>query len=337
MVKFKKSLYDWSVENGKNEFIDLWDYELNNCSPKDVGYASNKKYYFKCPRGLHNSEKKMINNLTSGSTKNLVCSCCNSYKQWCVDNNETEQLNLWDYDKNKCSPEDVSYASRKECWFKCSRCLHNSEKKMIFNLTSGNTKNLVCSSCNSIGQYLIDSYGEDKLEKLWDYEKNGKLDPFEISKCSNKKVYIKCQENEEHGSYFVSCNNFTSNGNRCPICSEWRGERKIREYLTKNNIEFTAQKTFPNLLGTGEKRNKPLSYDFYIPVNNLLIEFQGEQHYKPVDFSSKNMKRAEDEFEKRQEYDRRKREYAQRNNINLLEITHLEKDKIEEILDKIFK
>ena len=168
-------------------------------------------------------------------------------------------------------------------------------------------------------------------------QKNGSLNPFEISRGSKKKVWIKCQENEEHGSYDITCANFTSNGNRCPICNEWHGERKIREYLTKNNIEFTAQKTFSNLLGTGEKRNKPLSYDFYIPVNNLLIEFQGEQHYMPVDFSGKGMKQAEKDFEKQQEHDRRKREYAQQNNIDLLEITYLEENKIEEILDKIFK
>ena len=49
------------------------------------------------------------------------------------------------------------------------------------------------------------------------------------------------------------------------------------------------------------------------------------------------MKQAEKDFEIQQEYDRRKREYAQQNNIDLLEITYLEEDKIEEILDKIFK
>ena len=104
--------------------------------------------------------------------------------------------------------------------------------------------------------------------------------------------------------------------------------------MTKNNIEFTPQKTFSNLLGIG---NKQLSYDFHIPSKNLLIEFQGRQHYTPVDFSSKDMEQAEKNFEKQQEHDKRKREYAQQNNIDLLEITYLEEDKIEKILDKIFK
>ena len=49
------------------------------------------------------------------------------------------------------------------------------------------------------------------------------------------------------------------------------------------------------------------------------------------------MKQAVKKFEIQQEHDKRKREYAKQNNIDLLEITYLEEDKIEEILDKIFK
>ena len=147
-------------------------------------------------------------------------------------------------------------------------------------------------------------------------------------------MWIKCQEDESHGSYFVSCDSFTLNGTRCPICKESHGERKIREYLIKNNIEFIREKTFQSLRGTG---NQVLRYDFHIPSKNLLIEFQGEQHYRPVDFNNEGMEQAEKNFEIQQEHDRRKREYAQQNNITLLEITYLEEDKIEEILDKIFK
>ena len=266
MAKFTKSFYDWCIDNGKEDWLDLWDYELNGgCNPKDISYSANKKYYFKCSRGLHDSEEKIINSLTN--------------------------------------------------------------EKM----------NLRCNSCNSFGQYLIDNYGENALEKYWDYKKNGNLNPFEISRCSTKKVWIKCQEDEKHNSYFIRSADFTACGSRCPICKESHGERKIRDYLTKNNIEFTPQKTFPKLMGIGKKRNKLLSYDFYVPSKNLLIEFQGEQHYRPVDFSSKDMEQAEKNFEKQQEHDKRKRKYAQQNKITLLEITYIEEDKIEEILDKIFK
>ena len=35
-----KSLYDWCVENNRQDILDRWDYELNNCNPKDVLYKS---------------------------------------------------------------------------------------------------------------------------------------------------------------------------------------------------------------------------------------------------------------------------------------------------------
>jgi len=43
---------------------------------------------------------------------------------------------------------------------------------------------------------------------------------------------------------------------------------------------------FNNLYGVG---NKKLSYDFYIPYQKLLIEFQGKQHEVQIDhFGGKN-------------------------------------------------
>ena len=31
--KNKKSFYDWCVENNREDILDRWDYELNDCSP----------------------------------------------------------------------------------------------------------------------------------------------------------------------------------------------------------------------------------------------------------------------------------------------------------------
>ena len=62
----------------------------------------------------------------------------------------------------------------------------------------------------------------------------------------------------------------------CPRCNRSKGERKIEIYLDRNNIEYEEQKTFENLIETGGRH---LSYDFYIPSQKLLIEFQGQQHY----------------------------------------------------------
>ena len=174
-----KSFYDWCIENKKEDWLALWDYEKNNCTPKDIGYATNKKYFFKCSKGLHEPEEKRISDLTN-EKMNLRCNSCNSFYQWCIDNGKEDWLELWDYELNKCTPKDIAYASPKKYYFKCPRGLHEPEQKRIDSLTTGNTE-LKCNACNSIGQYLIDNYGEDALEKYWNYEKNGSLNTFENS------------------------------------------------------------------------------------------------------------------------------------------------------------
>lgn len=65
----------------------------------------------------------------------------------------------------------------------------------------------------------------------------------------------------------------------------------------------------------------------------LLIEYQGIQHEKPIDFSGKGQDFSLKSFKLQQEHDKRKREYAKEHNINLLEIWYWDFDNIENILD----
>jgi uncharacterized protein with PIN domain len=116
-------------------------------------------------------------------------------------------------------------------------------------------------------------------------------------------------------------------GNRCPICNESKGEQRINKYFTNHNLYFIRQKEFDGLLGLS---NKNLSYDFYLPQYNLLIEYQGEQHGRYI----KGMHKSKKDFEKQQEHDRRKCEYAKEHNIKLLEIWYWDYDNIEDILQK---
>lgn len=115
----------------------------------------------------------------------------------------------------------------------------------------------------------------------------------------------------------------------CPKCNKSHGEKYIEKYLTSRKIYYIPQKTFNGLTGIG---NGKLSYDFYLPTYNLLIEFQGMQHEKPIDFNGKGMESAKENFKKQQEHDKRKRKYAQEHNIDLLEIWYYEIDSIDEIL-----
>ena len=36
MARGEKSFYDWCIDNNKPQYLNLWDDEKNECSPKDV-------------------------------------------------------------------------------------------------------------------------------------------------------------------------------------------------------------------------------------------------------------------------------------------------------------
>ena len=117
-----------------------------------------------------------------------------------------------------------------------------------------------------------------------------------------------------------------SNPTGCPICKVSQGERRINQYFKLYNIENAKQVKFDSLIGIG---NNCLSYDFYLPTYNILIEYQGRQHYEPVEaFGGQKY------FDIQQEHDRRKRQYAKDHGIKLLEIAYWDFDNIEEILSR---
>ena len=118
----------------------------------------------------------------------------------------------------------------------------------------------------------------------------------------------------------------------CPKCQSYsKGEDRIQEYLELNHVQYRIHKTYPDLLGIGGKR---LSFDFYLPDYNLLIEYQGQQHENPTTFGNMSIEEASKQFEIQQEHDRRKRNYAQNHEIKLLEIWYCNYNNISQILDE---
>ena len=111
----------------------------------------------------------------------------------------------------------------------------------------------------------------------------------------------------------------------CKFCDHpTRGEQKIIDFLDSIMFgEYEYQQYYDGLIGVN---GGELSYDFYIPKYNLLIEYQGEYHDGSVSCQT------EEDIERQQEHDRRKREYAKSHGIDLLEIWYWDFDNIENIL-----
>ena len=91
-------------------------------------------------------------------------------------------------------------------------------------------------------------------------------------------------------------------------------EHKVKLILQQNNISFETQKRFKEC-----KDNKTLPFDFYIPELNLLIELQGGQHFKPVNYFG-----GEDSFLKLIGHDLIKEDFCEREGYKLLQIAYYE-------------
>ena len=106
-------------------------------------------------------------------------------------------------------------------------------------------------------------------------------------------------------------------GTGCPHCNQSHGEKQIAAILTEHSIEFVQQKTFDAC-----KDKSCLPFDFYLPKHNVCIEYDGHQHFKPVDFAGKGEEWAKKQFLLVQKHDEIKNQYCKDNNINLLRIPY---------------
>lgn len=124
----------------------------------------------------------------------------------------------------------------------------------------------------------------------------------------------------------VISNHTTSCG--CKISSSKK--RFIENYMMANNVRYEKQKRFADC-----KYKYTLPFDFAIYDNNnklmCLIEYDGQQHYKSVDFFG-----GEESFRNTQIRDQIKTKYCIENNIPLLRLNYAQKDnEINQILTNI--
>lgn len=121
-------------------------------------------------------------------------------------------------------------------------------------------------------------------------------------------------------------------GQGCPSCTMSKGEIKIKQILNNQKIKYVAQKTFDDCI-----YKEKLKFDFYLPDFNICIEFDGQQHFEPVDFASKGIEWAKNLFELNQIKDKIKNDYCYDNNIKLIRIPYWDFNNIESILTSEIK
>ena len=147
-----------------------------------------------------------------------------------------------------------------------------------------------------------------------------------LSTYTGNKHKVLCRCKIDNNQWYASPNALLR-GTGCPRCSSSKGETKIEQYLINNNIKFEKQRSFK-----GCKDVHHLPFDFYIPNQNIAIEYDGEQHFRPVKFGGKNDYNSLVRFEGNKRRDNIKNEYCKNNHINLLRIPYTELNNIEKIL-----
>jgi hypothetical protein len=155
-------------------------------------------------------------------------------------------------------------------------------------------------------------------------------DRYDYSKVDYKGAHIHIEiVCDRHGSFWQTPANHYS-GHDCAQCAhEDRpisiGENMIFDWLTKNSLEFQREKMFDDLINP--KTGYHLRYDFFVPFNNILIEFDGEHHFVPIRGNVA-------QFEKVKKLDILKTEYASKHNIHLIRIS--DKKLIDAVLENHF-
>lgn len=132
------------------------------------------------------------------------------------------------------------------------------------------------------------------------------------------KVKIKCNMCDQAFLQLPRGHLYEESG--CPHCRQSHGEEKISLLLRLLNIPFHSEHKFKECIG---KHGVPLRFDFYLPKQNICIEYDGRQH------SDKSSKFWSPEI---QENDAIKTTFCLSQGITLKRIPYTEIERVEAIL-----
>lgn len=255
-----------------------------------------------------------------------ACKNCVGYKCSEITLNKRREIYMQKL-LERCSDTGYSLLSNKDdiqnnrSYIKYSCPIHGEQTMRIGNFLSGK-RCPKCSKDNASKRYRnsteaittrINSNGGVILNSK-DYINN---------KTKNLRIICPSCGNEFLTSYVLFIQH---NGQLCPECSNSIsvGEARIRKFLESKSIYYIQQYWFSDC-----RDIRPLPFDFYIPNYNIVIEFDGRQHFRETNYFSYGL-------EKTQLHDQIKNDYCKTNNITLIRIPYTKLNQIDKILNKVF-
>ena len=239
---------------------------------------------------------KELNQRQDGYYKRLVAVC-----------EENNYLLLSSKDEIKCNTTKVKYRCEK----------HGVKEMRVNNLLNGRH----CPDCQKeLANKRFKLCDEEVVRRV--KECGGMVvNPREYKNQLCYNLHFICMECGEE--FTSSLQRFTQHGGQlCKNCrsKESLGEKKIRHYLEKHNIRFIPEYWFSDCRDV-----KPLPFDFYLPDLNVLIEFDGRQHYEASEYFHHGI-------EKITYHDKIKTQYCKQKGFELIRIPYTHINNIDNIL-----
>ena len=308
--------------------IPEWDYEKNSdLDLKKVTYGSAKYAWWKCKEG--HSFGSRIDTRTYVGNGCPYCKCNRATAT--LDVTHPELSKQWHPTKNNhLKPSNVTFGSHLKVWWLLP-CGHDANS-VIGNRVKAQRKFNRIDYCLICKNYILDDSNSLKaryplIAAEWHPIKNAEITPENVTCRCRKKVWWKCTGGHEWQA-FVNIRTRLRRPSGCPKCLESKGESEIEKFLLIKNVNYQKQKTFDDC------RDKyPLKFDFYLPKYNVLIEFQGIQHYQPTCFyEGQNIYH---DFLSQKNRDAIKRRWCNQNDYKLVCISHEDFSKIPVMIEQI--
>lgn len=215
MKKVLYSFEQWCLDNNRTDLLVRWDYALNEHLPSEISYKSNKKFWFLCPKNIHESQLQNIQYFAAGKQKEMKCTKCGSFAQYIVDNYNNEYLlklekmnpayNLW----------TLSYQSTKKLTIECYQ-----NKEHIYTQSCEGFVKTGCPYCahrnGKISKEQSLGYLFPETLKIW--STRNKLTAYEVFPNSTCLIWWSCPDSK-HEEYLRSVAASHTCFFRCPECS----------------------------------------------------------------------------------------------------------------------
>lgn len=221
---------------------------------------------------------------------------------------------LWECDKKHQWSARLCDIKNKNTW--CRKCAHFGEKNNNWLKNGLDIAKQIAKFHN--GRCLSNEYINNKISMLWECS-NGHiwktlLGCIKDQKtwcpyCAGKFITIKdCKKiaNDRNGKcisakyidvktkmlwecseshkWWATLNDIKSGNKWCPECASYKTQKELTNIVRKLFPKCEVYSNYTNFNWLITDKNRKQELDIYVPKLKLAIEYDGKQHFKPIDF-----------------------------------------------------